>query len=144
MEWWEKLLQNGIIGIVSIFGIKEGFPLLKFIIADCIMHSHANNHAYPNLHNDILRKLDNLIDQQSKNLSVISNNHTETYRLMLEKNYKIDDILTILNKTEMSLQQISLDLRLQQELVRKQHESVAESKPQTPSAPSETPLDTKG
>jgi hypothetical protein len=124
MEWWEKALQNGLIGVISIFGIKEGLPLLRVLVEECIQHTHSGHSSNPHLQQEALHKLDNLIEQEQKILALLGSNHTEIYRLLLEKNYKVDDLLPILNKIEMSLQQISLDLRLQQELMRKNCEAL--------------------
>jgi hypothetical protein len=127
MEWWERVLQSGLVGVISIFGIKEGLPLLRFLIEEGILNNHSKHHSDSHLQQKILNKLDkldNLIEQEQKILTLLGSNHTEIYRLLLEKNYKTDDLLPILNKIEMSLQQISLDLRLQQELMRKSCEAV--------------------
>jgi hypothetical protein len=117
MEWWEKIIQHSIIGAVSLYGIKEGLPIIRILLQALLNKTQGDL----KLQNEILHKLDTLIEQEIRNLSEISNNHSELYRLLSEKGFKNDEILNVLNKIEMSLRQISLDLRLQQEFCRKNH-----------------------
>jgi hypothetical protein len=123
MEWWEKVIQNSILSAVAFYGIKEGFPIIRLLLQELLTKSQGDFQ----LQNEMLHKLDALIEQEIINLSEISNNHSELYRLLSERGFKNDEILTILNKIEMSLQQISLDLHLQQDFFRKNHSIAPES-----------------
>lgn len=120
MDWWNQIIQDGIVGAVLVFGIKEGFPIIKMIIQEFLSKTNTSGSCSTEMQREILRKLDHLIEHEIKNLSELTNNQSDLYRLLSDRGMQTSDILAILTRIDSTLQQISLDLRLQQELFRKE------------------------
>ena len=119
MEWWHRLLQDSIVGAVTLYGIKEGFPIVRMLLQEYINRTKSSDCPSQEFQLEILHKFDSLIEHEIKNLSEVTSNHTELYRLLTEKGLQNDEILALLNRIETTLQQVSLDLRLQQELFKR-------------------------
>ena len=93
MEWWQRLMQDGIVGAVTLFGIKEGFPIVRMLLQEYFNRTKTTSCPSLEFQYEILHKFDSLIEHEIKNLTELSSNHTELYRLLTEKGLQNDEIL---------------------------------------------------